>query len=174
MKLSVDEYQRVLLFFKKAVQDEPEKWSYWGDIGFCHGKLGQWQEAVTAFGKIVDQHEVSATVLNMLGHAYLKLENYSEAARILERAQRVSPTNLSILYKLAVVHYNQGDSERALSLMQQIVKQKPRHSKTQFNLGLIYHRLHDQVALDRQIAIVHELNPALAERLARIQAGGLG
>jgi len=172
MKLSVDEYQRVLLFFQKAVRDEPEKWLYWGDIGFCYGRLGRWQEAVSAFERIIDQLEVPATVLSMLGHAYIKLKNYTEAARVLERAQRVSPANLGILYKMAVVSYNQGDSDRALALMQQVVGQKPRHVRAQFNLGLIYHRLRDHEALARQIAIVGELNPDFAERLARIGGGG--
>lgn len=172
MNLSVDEYQRVLLFFQKAVRDEPEQWLYWGDIGFCYGKLGQWQEAVSAFERIIDQLEVPATVLNMLGHAYIKLGNYTEAIRVLERAQRVSPSNLSILYKMAVVAYHQGDSERALALMQQVVRQKPRHVKAQFNLGLICHRLGDHEALARQIAIVGELNSDFAERLARIRGGG--
>lgn len=171
MKLSVDEYQRVLLFFQKAVRDAPERWSYWGDIGFCYGKLGRWPEAVSAFERIVDQLEVPAAVLNMLGHAYIKLGNYAEAARVLERAQGLSPANLSVLYKLAVVSYHQGDSERALALMRQVVRQKPRHVKAQFNLGLIYHRLRDHEALARQITIVGELNPDFAERLARISGG---
>lgn len=171
MKLSSAEYQRVLNFFQKAAHAEPTKWSYWCDIGFCHGKLEHWQEAVAAFEKIIDKAEATAAVLNMLGHAHIKLENYPEAKRILDRAHRMAPSNLSVLYKLAVIHFHRGEIELARSPLQQILLLKPRHLKALFGLGLVYHRLNDQQAADRQIAIVRELNQKIAEQLAKIVHG---
>jgi len=171
MKLSPEEYRRVLSFFEKAAQAEPTRWSYWCDIGFCHGKLGQWQEAVTAFERILDKDDATATVLNMLGHAYIKLENYHEAAIILDRAHTMAPNNLSVLYKMAVIHFHRGEIEMALSPLQQIIRHKPRHIKAQFSLGLIYHRLKDRKAAERQIGIVKDLNQNFGEQLAAIVQG---
>lgn len=171
MKLSSEEYQRVLNFFQNAAQEEPTNWSYWCDIGFCHGKLGHWQESVSAFEKILDKAEATATVLNMLGHAHIKLENYPEAKLILDRAHSMAPNNLSVLYKLAVIHFHRGEFEQALSPLQQILLLKPKHLKAQFSLGLIYHRLDDPEATARQIAIVRDLNQKFGEQLAQIVRG---
>jgi len=171
MKLSSEEYQRVLNFFKKMVQAEPTKWSYWCDIGFCYGKLGRWREAVTAFEQILDKDEATASVLNMLGHAYIKLENYHEAAIILDRAHAMAPGNLSVLYKMAMIHFHRGEIEMALNPLQQVILHKPQHLKAQYSLGLIYHRLNDRKAADRQIAIVKALNQNFGEQLAEIVQG---
>ena len=168
IKLSPAEYLLVLNFFKKMAWEEPTKWSYWCDIGFCHGKLGQWREAITAFDHILDRAEATPPVLNMLGHAYLKLENYHEAAIILNRAQTMAPSNISVLYKMAVIHFHRGEIEMALRPLQQIILHKPRHLKAQFSLGLIFRRLNDQQAADRQIAIVRDLNQNFGEQLAKL------
>ena len=158
----------VLNFFKKAALAEPTKWSYWCDIGFCHGKLGQWREAATAFERILDKDEATATVLNMLGHAYIKLEDYPGACRVLDRAHAMAPNNLSVLYKMAVIHFHRGKLEMALGPLQEIILHKPKHIKAQFSLGLIFHRLNDQKAADRQIAIVSALNQNSGDQLAKL------
>lgn len=171
MRLTTEEYQRVLGFFQKAAQSEPRQWSYWCDIGFCQGKLGHWQEAVAAFQRIIDNSEASASIFSMLGHAYIKLELYREAGIALEKAHVLAPDNLGILYKLAVVHFHLGEIEKALSPLRHIVHHKPGSLKAQFSLGLVYHRLGDQEAAERQIAIVTVLNPRFATRLAKIVHG---
>ena len=171
MQLTPDEYRRVLTFFEKAVAAEPTRWSYWCDIGFCRGRLGQWQEAVAAFERVVYKAEVTATVLSMLGHAYIKLERYPEAAAILEKAHAVAPDNLNILYQMAMVRFHRGEIVMALPPLQQIIRHKPRHVKAQFNLGVLYHRLNEQQAAERQIDIVRTLDQKLAERLAKIVQG---
>ena len=86
VRLSPEEYRRVLTFFEKAVEEEPTRWSYWCDIGFCQGKLGQWREAAAALERIADKAEVTATILSLLGYAYLKLARYQEAETTLARA----------------------------------------------------------------------------------------
>ena len=169
--MSADEYQLVLDFFKKAAETEPAKWSYWSDIGFCHGKLGQWREAAAAFEKILDKAEATATVLSMLGHAYIKLENYLRAKDVLYRAQAMAPDNLSVLYKLAVVHFHLGEIELALPPLQHILRHTPGHIKAQFSLGLVYHRLGDQQAAERQLAVVKGLSPKYGVQLAAILHG---
>lgn len=171
MKLTSTEYQIVLNFFKKAVEMEPAKWSYWSDIGFCHGKLGQWRESVAAFERILDKTEATAAVLSMLGHAYIKLEDYLKAEILLHRAHTMAPNNLGVLYKLAVVYFHLGEIEMALDPLQQIIRHKPGHIKAHFSLGLVYHRLHDQQAAERQLSIVKDLSPKYGQQLAAILQG---
>ena len=168
VQLTPDEYRRVLTFFEKAVAAEPARWSYWCDIGFCRGRLGQWQEAVAAFERVVGIAEVTAPVLSMLGHAYIKLGRYPDAEAILNKAHALAPDNLNILYEMALVRCHRGEIEMALLPLQQIVRHKPRHVKAQFNLGVLYHRLHEQQAAERQIDIVRDLDQKFADRLAKI------
>jgi len=166
VRLSPEEYRLVLAFFEKAVEAEPNRWSYWCDIGFCLGKLGQWREAAAALERIAEQVEVSAKVLSMLGHAYLRLERYPEAEAVLARAHALAPDNLNVLYKIALVRFHRGEFALALPPLEQVIRHRPRHAKAHYNLGLIYHRLGEGESVTRQLAIIRELDQALADRLA--------
>ena len=171
MRLSNKEYRQVLAFFEKAVEEEPNKWAYWCDIGYCRGKLGQWREAAAALERVADKAEVTAAILSMLGHAYIKLERYREAEVVLAKARTLDPENVNILYKTAVVHFHCGDIALALSPLAQVIRKKPRHVKAQFSLGLIYHRLGNKAEAAKQLQIVSELDHTFAERLARVIHG---
>ncbi len=175
VRLSDKEYEKVLAFFERAVREEPGRWSYWCDIGFCHGKLGRWQEAAAAFEKLTDdapEETASIHVLSLLGHAYIKLGRYQDAETVLNRAHRLEPYNLSVLYKLAVAYFQRGQAQLAVRPLQQIVGHKPQHLKAQYNLGLVLHQLGDQAGLERQIAILERLSPAQADRLRQMAGTG--
>lgn len=167
-RLGPEEYRRVLTFFERAVQEEPDRWSYWYDIGYCLGKLGKWQEAVAAFERVIDKTEATGTVLGMLGLAYIQLERYEDAEAVLKRAHSCDPNNVNVLYKMAVAYFHRGEMERAMAPLYKIISRKPHHVKAQFSLGLIAHRLRDHVAVDRQLTTLKNLDQTLANRLTEI------
>lgn len=166
--MAPEEYQRVLTFFERAVQEEPDRWSYWCDIGFCRGKLGQWQEAVDAFEHIADKTEDSGSVLSMLGLAYIQLERYEEAQTVLEQAHTLDPQNLNILYEMAMAYFLSGEIKRAVNALNTIIARKPHHTKAQFSLGLIAHRQNDTKSAEQRLAILRGLDQDSANRLAKI------
>lgn len=167
-RLAPEEYQRVLSFFERAVQEEPDRWSYWCDIGFCRGKLGQWHEAVAAFERVTDKTETSGSVLSMLGLAYLQLERYDDAHAVLQQAHALDPHNLNTLYEMAVACFRRGELEQALDPLHKIISRKPHHVKAQFSLGLIAHRLNNPKTAEQRLAILRDLDQASANRLAGI------
>ncbi len=171
MRLSPEEYRRVRAFFEKAVEAEPNRWAYWYDIGFCCGRLGQWREAAVALERVADHTEATVALLSMLGHAYIKLERYHEAMTVLAKAQAQAPSNLNVLYNMAVVHFHCGDIALALAPLQEVIRKRPKHVNAQFSLGLICHRLGDRGAALRQLAIVRELDQNFADRLDKIIQG---
>ena len=109
-KLSSDEYKIVLAFFEKALEDEPEQYSYWYDIGFCKGRLGQWDDAAKALEKAAESQPSDPTILALLGHAYIKIKRYDDAVNVLQQALKIRPKSRTLFYKLASAHF--GKSER--------------------------------------------------------------
>src|SRR5262249_36492771 len=55
-----------------------------------------------------------ATTLEVTGRAYLKLQRYAQAVRLLEACSRLNPQNAETLMLLRAARDNAGDSERAL------------------------------------------------------------
>lgn len=168
MHLSAEEYEKILAFFSRAVRNEPLNLSYWYDIGFCKGKLGQWQEAAAAFEKIAAEDGTRAAPLSLLGLSYLKLHRYTDAAKVLQQAVKLTPDNINSLFRLAAAYFCLGKPQKAATPIKKIIRLNPDHAKAHYGLGLIHHRLGESQAVAGEIAILQKLDQRLADKLQGI------
>ena len=168
-KLSSDEYKIVLAFFEKALENEPEQLSYWFDIGFCQGRLGQWEDAAKALEKVVESQPPDPHTLALLGHAYIKVKLYDNALDVLHQALKLRPKSRTLLYKLASAHFGKGELGTAKSLLQEILKISPNHGKAHFGIGLICYYLDDLPGYQKQLSVLKDLTPELSTKLSSLE-----
>ena len=168
MTLSSNEYEKVLAFFTKAIEQEPHKTSYWCDIGFCKGKLGLWQEAADAFERVVINDPEDPAALSMLGHSYIKLRRHGDAIKVLEKSLEYRADNVKVLYKISAAQFGLGRLPEAQIPLRKILKRYPKHIKANFGLGLVMHYMGEDKEAMQQITTLRSISEEFAERLAAI------
>jgi tetratricopeptide (TPR) repeat protein len=67
---------------------------------------------------------------------YVLLNDYSDAARYLEEAVRISPDNVEARYHLGRVRYQQNRFDDAIAAFREVLRLDPRYTKAADNLGL--------------------------------------
>lgn len=83
----------------------------------------------------------------------------------------LAPTDASILYNLGVLYGQNGDSKKAVEVLEKTVAYKPDYAEAHFALGVFYHELsvnkggkiiettYHQKALDQMTYILQKINP---------------
>lgn len=99
-----------------------------------------------------------------LGGIRQRQQRYDEALMYLDRAAAVRPDDLAVHHAKASVYLGMGEPERALGLLEQVVKEAPDFVDAHVLLATTYYRLKRKEDGDRERAIVLKLN---AERQAR-------
>ncbi|MBP9716861.1 MAG: O-antigen ligase family protein [Candidatus Levybacteria bacterium] len=66
---------------------------------------------------------------------------YPQALAAIQQTALLAPTDASILYNLGVLYGQNGDSKKAVEVLEQTVKYRPQYSEAHFALGLFYHDL---------------------------------
>lgn len=84
-----------------------------------------------------------------LGDLYLKYLRYHEAIEEYMKAQRLSPSNKEIRFRLARTYEKKGWITRAIQELQQLKKEYPKDLLTRFQLGLLY--FHQEKLIEAQL-----------------------
>jgi tetratricopeptide (TPR) repeat protein len=100
---------------------------------------------------------------------YLEARDWPQATRILERALKERPGNLSAALTLAALYQRQGQYEKAESLYQQILKQRQDNLEARTGYAMLLrklpHRMNDAVAQYRLALKVNRGDPKLLSGL---------
>lgn len=99
-----------------------------------------------------------------LGGLRQRQKRFDEALTYLQRAGALRPDDLAVPHALASVYLGMGEPERALGLLEKVVKEAPEFVDAHVLLATTYYRLKRKEDGDRERAIVLKLN---AERQAR-------
>ena len=75
-----------------------------------------------------------------------------------ERALGVRPGDPGVRYQMATIYVSRGETERALPLLEAIVKEAPAFLEAHVTLATVYYRLKRREDGDRERAIVDALN----------------
>ena len=136
-------------------------------LGTCHLRQNNPDEAIPAFTTIVERGYPAAEVLNNLGVAYLRSDEYALAAQNLVEARRVAKADdLTVGINLVVLRHLQGDGAAMLALLEELVKAHPEQGMLQY----LYARVLDSQGLGERAAAARESAAKLgivADELAR-------
>jgi putative inorganic carbon (hco3(-)) transporter len=66
---------------------------------------------------------------------------FGQSLEAMQKAQLLAPTDAKVLYNLAVLHGQMGDTQKGLQMLDEVLRLKPNYSDAYFAKGLFYHSL---------------------------------
>ena len=120
--------------------------------------------AMRAFRVAVVQDPDDFDANLQLGNMYRLDQKFDQAMTYLKRAAAIRPTDLSLRHLMAATHLGLGEPEKALALLEPVVKEAPDFIDGHVLLATMYYRLKRKDDAERERAIVTRLT---AENQAR-------
>jgi tetratricopeptide (TPR) repeat protein len=111
------------------------------DLAQMLERRGQANAAVPVYREAARRAPQDPGVLNNLAYALSKdAATLSEAGQLAERARRLAPRNAAIADTFGWILFRQGETERALPLLQEAAQGMPGAPEVQYHLGQVYAR----------------------------------
>jgi tetratricopeptide (TPR) repeat protein len=106
--------------------DEPDpRANLWE--GFTHAKLGDYLEAVRAYGNAIAASDRYTPAYVNRGLAYMQLEEYDKAIADFNEAIRLEPTQADHYYKRGIAYERLGDNEKAAASFASAIQFNEKH-----------------------------------------------
>lgn len=124
----------------------------------------RYDAAVQTYQDLLKNEPKNAVYMNMIGIAYLNLNNYDQAKKNFIRATKADKTYSSAVNNLGMVYYHQKNFRRAIREYQRAAAIDPTLPGTHANLGFAYYNTgkYPEAAAEFQKAL--ELDPRIFER----------
>ena len=99
--------------FSELTASEPEEPSHWINLGTTRRGLGQFQEALSAYGKALSLGVKSADLYFNLGVTHLDRGDFESARAVLEQARDLAPRDADVALRFAQACYRSLQSDSA-------------------------------------------------------------
>jgi tetratricopeptide (TPR) repeat protein len=144
-------WQQAADTLKQMITAAPTRWEFQQALGNMQLNLGQYQEAVDTYEKVIplaqnasktdpkaDQAKAKAAVAQMLtgeGNAYLKLKKDPEAVAAFTKAAEMDPNPATAYWNLCATQYNGGDMKGASASCDKAIAADPNKADAYFIKG---------------------------------------
>ncbi len=125
-------------------------------------RQGQYDQAIVAFQKVVDQFPNNVEGYYNLGLSYLRKGELDQAIEALEMAVEVYPEGLESYLALGECYFLRGESEKALKTFSKAVEIQPENPKVHYNLGIVYYKMDNGEKALKSFDKTLELNPGFS------------
>jgi tetratricopeptide (TPR) repeat protein len=142
----------------KAVALNPELPTVHSLYGRALLETGNRDRARAEFEAELARNPLDFDALLYLGVLIKEDAEFDKAMPYFERALGVRPGDPGVRYQIATIHVSRGETERALPLLEAIVKEAPTFLEAHVTLATVYYRLKRRADGDRERAIVDALN----------------
>jgi tetratricopeptide (TPR) repeat protein len=128
----------------------------------------RYDAAIQTYQDLLKSEPKNAVYMNMIGIAYLNVNNYDQAKKNFIRATKADKTYSSAVNNLGMVYYHQKNYRRAIREYQRAATIDPTLAGTHSNLGFAYYNTNKfpEAATEFQKAL--ELDPRIFERSDKV------
>ena len=136
---------------KQMIVVAPNRWEFQQALGNMQSNLGQYQDAVNTYEKVIpmaqnatktdpkaDPAKAKAAVAQMLtseGNAYLKLKQNDKAIDAFTKAASMDPNPANAYFNICATQYNAGNTEGALVACDKVIAADPTKADAYFIKG---------------------------------------
>ncbi len=138
---AVKDWQKAADLLKQMIAVEPARWEYQKALGDMQLNLGQYQEAVDAYEKVIPLAQNAtkndpkadpakaklalAQIYTNEGNAYLKLKKNPEAIAAYNKAAELDPNPGTAYFNICATQYNSGNTEGAMAACDKAIAADP-------------------------------------------------
>jgi Flp pilus assembly protein TadD len=105
--------------------------------GFTHAKMGNYLEAVRAYGNAIAASDRYTPAYVNRGLAYMQLEEFEKAIADFNEAIRLEPTQAEHYYKRGIAFARLGDNEKAAASFASAIQFNDKHADAKRRLDAI-------------------------------------
>jgi tetratricopeptide (TPR) repeat protein len=145
----------------KAVALNPELPGVHSLYGRALLETGNRDKARAEFEAEIARNPLDFDAQLYLGVLLKEEQAFDEAMAHFERALGVRPGDPGVRYQIVTIYVSRGETEKALPLLEGIVKEAPEFLEAHVTLATVYYRLKRREDGDRERAIVDRLNKAI-------------
>jgi tetratricopeptide (TPR) repeat protein len=157
-KLGVADFAAAVQDLARAVELNPKLPSVNSYYGQALMATGDTAAAAKAFRAELEQFPNDFDANLNLAVILRQDQQNDEAMKLLARALRVRPKDVSVRYQIASLELARGKVESAQEKLAQIVQEAPKFTEAHVSLATAYYRLKRKEEGDRERAIVQRLN----------------
>ena len=138
-------YEESLAMFKAFLEANAKFYKVNINIGNCHFKLKQYEEAVTAYQKVIEGmktegvemagNAIAAQMYAGIGEAYMARNDFDQAKTFFTKAIEIDPSDRALPYNVAEILFNAGNATEAIAYYQQAIAISPKWAKAYRQLG---------------------------------------
>jgi|GEM_PF-316855 len=162
-------YDEARIVFENLLKDNPETYQIHINIGNCHLRMKQYDQAIAAYSEYMNiiaakkndlQGDAEAAgVLSAIGHAYMEQANVEKAKEYFQKAIDVLPRDEVLPFIVGVILLNQGDTENAIKYFGMAIKIKENWGPPHLRIGYAFLRIGEYKSAAEHMKRFLELSP---------------
>ncbi len=166
--LWIEDYEKALSYFEKAVKEYPRYADAYFCIGYCNDELGRYTKAIDAYKQTIRINPDDAEAHSNLGVVYGKLGRHTKAIDAYKQAIRINPDYAEAHFVLGMTYGELGRYTEAIAAGKQAIRINPDYVEAHFGLGLTYLILGDKSSALEEYMILKDLDRNLANKLLNV------
>lgn len=161
---------------EKLISLSPKSGFYYRPLGLAYFQLAQEEnleenlkKAKEVIEKTIELNPTLAFSYSDLAKVYFKEEKEEKSkelfAKALEIKKKSFDSNIALesiiapIFEVAKYYFDQGENEKAISLLKEILKRYPDHLSSRRNLGVIYYTMNELEKAKEEFEKVIKINP---------------
>jgi Flp pilus assembly protein TadD len=160
-------YNDAIVYFKKALELEPEHTSSLYGLGLVYKDIGELDRAEDAFSRLLEMGD-RADAHYGLGMVYQKRKEYERAIAEYRRATELDPKQIFLHHALGACLLEVEDYEGAISAFKEALNHNPNDPNTYYNLAIVYwkmRRIEDAISAYQKVLKEDPNYPGVKESL---------
>jgi DNA-binding helix-hairpin-helix protein with protein kinase domain/Flp pilus assembly protein TadD len=161
------DYQEAIDAYQQAIALNPDLAEAHHELAFAFFKLGKFKESIASSQRAIKLKPGDADTYRNLGLAYSALRQWKEAIAAFGQAIKIAPDDATTHYQLGLAYRNSEQVDAAIEAFAEAVKLRPDFATAHYELGITYLSIDEPQLATEQYNILAELNPKLADKLAK-------
>ena len=123
--------------FEKARDLDSKSWTIQNNLGIIYKKLGQYQNAIDIFQKIIDNNPKIPEPHNNLANIFKEIGLIKESEKYYFKALKLKPNSVEYFFNLAVFYSDTGNIQKAAIYYKKILSIQPNNLHIYYQLSKI-------------------------------------
>lgn len=160
--LNMDEYEKAIIYYEKAVIVDPTKSFWMYELGLIYYNQQKFANAVTSFEKAAAiGYPQSLNFKENLGYAAIEAGQFEKGEALLMEISSKKTGNTSILRDLTLMFYQKKLYDKSLAYCQILLEKDPKDAKALYQAGLNFQKKGEKEKGQKMCDKAIEMEPAL-------------